>query len=165
MCVPFIIFFFLFSIFLFHFFPSSRQPQTFAFFPGPRNTLLLAPSNPARSIYFFALTVIYIFLWFVTHIDKEPSISYRLMITHNGHSRTISFRSSCDYLNKFYSSTITAPSRLCHLQFYRPNNKHGQDSGDFTTSYQSDLHPNLGPHIAMHTLTRYQCMLNKRTPI
>jgi hypothetical protein len=26
------------------------------------------------------------------------------------------------------------------------------------------LYPDLGPHIAMHTQTQYQCMLSKRTP-
>jgi hypothetical protein len=73
------------------------------------------------------------------------------MTTHNGHSRSINFRSSCDLLNKFYSSIITAPSRLCHMQFYRkrsqyasPDNKHGQDSGDLTNNLIMRLPSQLG---------------------
>ena len=137
MFVPFIFSILYFPFPFSSFFPTAPNIRVLPWSPECTPSCSLEPS---KINLFFALTVIYIFLWSVTHIDKEPSISYRLMITHNGHSRTISFRSSCDYLNKFYSSTITAPSRLCHLQFYRnrqytsPVNKHGQDSGDFTTS-------------------------------
>ena len=41
------------------------------------------------------------------------------MTTHNGHSRSISFRFSCNFLDTLHSSTITVSSRLCHLQFCR----------------------------------------------
>jgi len=51
------------------------------------------------------------------------------MTTHNGHSRSISFRFSCNFLDTLHSSTITVSSKLCHLQFCRnhqfssPDNK------------------------------------------
>ena len=36
--------------------------------------------------------------------------------------------------------------------------------GDLTNKLTKDFYPNLSPHIATHTQTRYQCMLSKRTP-
>ena len=97
--------------------------------------------------YYWYIYYTYSFLS-VTHIAQELSIpprtqyrySCRLMITHNGHSRSISLRFSCNFLDTLHSFTITVSSRLCHLQFCRnhqfssPDNKHGQDSATSPTS-------------------------------
>ena len=90
-----------------------QQPQTIAFFPGSRTTLysgkhsfLSLRTQQPHSI--FAITVTYKYFCLcrpyrsgTTNLTYKIQYcySYRLMTTHNGHSRSISFRSSCDFLN------------------------------------------------------------------
>ena len=141
-CVCTFIFFLLY--YFFFSFPTASNNR-----PWRRSTPEITPSWALEhsKLILFSLLLLYIFV-FVYHPYPSGTVNFPNKIKfiippwcrHNGNSRSISFRSSYDFLNKIYSSTITAPSRLCHLQFYRnrqytsPDNKHGQDSGDFTTS-------------------------------
>ena len=131
------------------FLTSFRQRQTIAFLHGlstpfysGKHSLLSLRTQQAHSIYmFFAITGIHTYIFLECHpyrpgtVNSPLQIQYhyscRLMTTHNGHSRSISYRFSCNFLDTLHSSTITVSSRLCHLQFCRnhqfssPDNKHG----------------------------------------
>ena len=133
-----------------------------------RKALLFEPWNPTSWFSFYYYCYIYISLFCHPYRSGAVNFSFKIQYCYSYRLTTISFRSSCNFLNKVYTFTITVSSRLCHLQFCRihqfalPDNKHGQDSGDPTNKSTKRLPPNLGQHmIAMHTLTRYRCMLNK----
>ena len=129
MLAPLLIFFLFFP--LLFFLSSFRQPQTIASFLGPdlgdallRKALHLEPSNKTSSFYFCYYCYIHIVL-FVTHIVQEPSPTKFNIATliawwpHITATADPNFRASCDFLNKFYSFTITVSSRFCNLQFCR----------------------------------------------
>ena len=152
----------LFPLFLL---TSFRQRQTIAFFPGlsttlysGKHSLLSLRTQQAHYIYIFFLEC---HSYRSETVNSPFKIQYRyscrLMITHNGHSRPISFRFFCNFLDTLHSSTITVSSRLCHLQFCRnhqissPDNKHGQDSATSPTSYQKAFIPTWA-HILLRIL-------------
>ena len=111
-----------------YFFPtaSNNRVLPWTLDDAGKHSLLSLRTQQAHSIFFFAITDINI-LFLECHSYRSGTVdspyktqyyySCRRMTTHNGHSRSISFRFSCNFLDTLHSSTITVPSDLAIYNF------------------------------------------------